>query len=180
MTNLPDTDFTPRNSIRIIASLLTILGSSIVSIGFITADLWYLGVVSISALIIWILGLYFAWYSALTFLFVIQSLLIGAGLLLDVPKVWMLGGYLFLLGAWDLSVFWKRFRLAGQIVNPFNLIQRHYLRLTAVLLIGAILITISLATQISLEFGWLAGIALLMMIGLSLGIRQLLRSSDQV
>jgi len=178
MTDLLDLEPKSWNSIRISASLFLVAGSGLLVAGFISADLWYLGVVSMAALVTWVLGLYYGWNWALTLPFVIQSGLVGAGFLLGVPATWLLGGLLFLLGAWDLSIFWMRFRSVKQISEPSILIQKHFLQLIPVLLVGAILASIAIVTQFHLGFGWLAGISLFMMIGLSLGIRRVLRSSN--
>jgi hypothetical protein len=148
------------------------------SIGYLDQDFWYtlpgfllimlIGIFSYSRS--WILG------SSIALLTIISTA--AMGFYLDINPVWLILGLLFGLFFWDMSYLNHWMQNAGRIIGQDTLLSKHVIRLMAVGGIGFFTSLAALSAEISLRFGWLVFLGLVVFIALSFVISSLLRMSQ--
>lgn len=150
----------------------------VLSIGYLDRDLWYtlpgfllmmlIGIFSYSRS--WMLG------SSVALLSIISTAAVG--FYLDINPVWLILGSLFGLFFWDMSYLNQWMQNAGRIIGQDALLSKHIIRLMVVGGIGFFTSLAALTAEISLSFGWLVFLGLVVFIALSFVISSLLRTSQ--
>ncbi len=80
---------------------------------------------------------------------------------------WMLFSTVVALAAWDLAHFARRLGQVDQVVAEARLRQAHLWQLLMTLGLGFVLGGVALSIQLKMELGWLIGLGLLVVVGLS-------------
>jgi hypothetical protein len=102
----------------------------------------------------------------------------AVGFYLDINPVWLILGLLFGLFFWDLSYLNHWMKNAGRIIGQDALLTEHGIRLMIVGGIGFFTSIAALTAEISLSFGWLVFLGLVVFIALGFVISSLLRMSQ--
>ncbi len=93
--------------------------------------------------------------------------LAGWGVWAGVAAGWMLTTTGAALAAWDLAHFSHRLAQVEQVENEVTMAQAHRQRLLLAVGLGWLVGGAALLIRFELSFGWLAGLGLLLLIGLS-------------
>lgn len=119
--------------------------------------------------IVWFLSQWqhWTWFSSLA-LFTYVSFA-AFGLILGIDFGWMLAGSIFALFAWDMTDFRRRLRFAAEDDDLAGMERRHIARLTILVLVALLLVTVALYVQVKFTFEWgvlLVGVVVLGLIQL--------------
>ena len=139
----------------------------LLAINFIVVNDWIPALSIIVLGTLWSAGVWrsWGWVNALGLVALLG--LAGFGVWRNLPTIWMLLVTVAALISWDLAYFSQRLATVEPLAEEHSLQRTHFERLLIVSGLGLLLGGIAWSFQISLNFGWVVILGLLMAISLS-------------
>lgn len=164
--------------IKTSATISIILAALLPATGYALGGLWIGAALSVALGGLWLAAQQRSWRGIEALGLVGFAALAGVGVLLGLAGPILLAGLVVALVAWDLDRFAQRLQKAGHVEAERELARAHLQRLLIVVGLGQLLAMVAGGIQIPLSFGWIAGLAVLAVLGLSRAIRALNREGD--
>ena len=151
--------------------LLIVLATVILASCYGSLDMWKWVILIKAVGLAWMAGQYYQWrwsgYIGMIF-FVVMS---ARGFLLEIPSLWLLLCTVLALTAWDMNMFLVRINLAGLAVKRSYLEKCHIKKLAVTACIGFILGALTLTLDLTIGFGWLILLGIVLILCMSRLIR---------
>jgi hypothetical protein len=171
---------------RVLFCLVVILGAGLLAAAFFSLGFPVPGYSILGLGLAWMAGLFLGWkWISVPALFAYFGfaaagfyLMPSAGLASQASTWLLVAGALCALSAGDLSDFLSRLDLAADEDDVPALERRHYLQLSIVVTIGAILSVSALAVHVRVSFEWSLGLIVLGVWGISRVVGWLLKKGD--
>ncbi|MFC1892015.1 hypothetical protein ACFLZT_06445 [Thermodesulfobacteriota bacterium] len=151
--------------------LLIVLATGISASCYGSLEMWR-WVILISAVgLVWLAGQYYQWrwagYIGMIFFMVMSA----RGFLLEIPSLWLLLCTVLALTAWDMNMFLARINFAGLAVKRSYLEKSHFKKLAVTACTGFILGALTLTLDLTIGFGWLILLGIVLILCMSRLIR---------
>lgn len=159
-------------------TIATILAALLPAIGYALGGRWVGAVASVALGGLWLAAQQRGWNGVEALGLVGFVSLAAVGVLLGLAAPMLLVGVVVALVAWDLDRFARRLRSAGHVEAERALVRAHLQRVLLAVGLGLLLSLVAGGIQIPLSFGWIVGLAVLAVLGLSRAVRALNREGE--